>query len=301
MLLHQVKNLSSEQSTLESELRAFERVIQRLTTNEVHATQAPNTSQPPPGLFGSRGFSEPTSGPSGIRSSAEPTPGSSGSHGISVKSSNHPTYEGKRSLHNVTAFLFAFERHFKNAAQAIGWVSMTGWGDHAVLQLKGDAAVWAMHRFPMSAPIEWSTFCKDLKAKFIPSNALDLVKRECEELSLKMGERITEFDELFRRLHSKLDLPQPMPAEMLAAAYGYKIKMGNKGVYKTWFVILACAIGLQPSNSAWNTSPHWTRLSTSLNLEVAPTLPQLLKLQLGRWTPRNVVQLAQLARPMTTA
>jgi hypothetical protein len=112
-------------------------------------------------------------------------------------------YEGKRTLDDVTAFLFALERHFKNAAQAIGWVSTPGCGEQAVLQLKGDAAVWAMHRFPMSAPIEWSTFCTELKAKLIPSNALDLVKREWEELSLMMGERVTEFNEHFRRLRSK--------------------------------------------------------------------------------------------------
>jgi len=85
-----------------------------------------------------------------------------------------------------------------------------GWGEQAVLQLKGDAAVWAMHcRFPMSAPIEWSTFCTELKAKYIPSNALDLVKREWEELSLKQGERVTEFNECFRGLRSKLDPRQP--------------------------------------------------------------------------------------------
>ena len=101
-----------------------------------------------------------------------------------------------------------------------------------MLQLKGDAAVWAMHRFPMSAPIEWSTFCTELKAKCIPSNALDLVKREWEELSLKKGEHVTEFKEYCRRLHSKLDPHQPMLANMLADAYGYKIEKGNKGVYK---------------------------------------------------------------------
>jgi len=61
MLLHQVKNLSSEKSSLETELRAFERVIQPLTTNQVHATPVPITSQPPPGLFGIRGSSESTS------------------------------------------------------------------------------------------------------------------------------------------------------------------------------------------------------------------------------------------------
>jgi len=44
MLLHQVKNLSSEKRSLESKLRGFEQVIQRLTTNEVHPTLAPNTS-----------------------------------------------------------------------------------------------------------------------------------------------------------------------------------------------------------------------------------------------------------------
>jgi len=44
-------------------------------------------------------------------------------------------------LDDVTAFLFALERHFKNAAQAIGWVCTTGWEEQAALQLRGDAAV----------------------------------------------------------------------------------------------------------------------------------------------------------------
>jgi len=109
MLLHQVKNLSSEKSCLESKLRAFERVIQQLTTNQVHATPAPNTSEPPPGLFGTDGSSEPTSGLFGIHGSAEPTPGPSGNSAFSVKSSNLPPYAGKRTLDDVTAFLFALE------------------------------------------------------------------------------------------------------------------------------------------------------------------------------------------------
>jgi len=87
-----------------------------------------------------------------------------------------------------------------------------------VLQLKGDTAVWAIHRFPMSMPIEWSTFCTELKGMFIPSNALDLVKHKREELSLKMGEHVTGFNECFGRLGSKLDPHQPMPAEMLVDA-----------------------------------------------------------------------------------
>jgi hypothetical protein len=62
MLLHQVKNLSSEQSSLEFELIAFECVIQSLTTNQVHATMALHTAQPPACLCGIRGSSEPTSG-----------------------------------------------------------------------------------------------------------------------------------------------------------------------------------------------------------------------------------------------
>ena len=171
ILLHQVNNLSSWKSSLESELRAFARVIQLPKTNQIRATPAPNTSQLPPGLSGIRGSSEPTSGLFGIR-------GSSGSSGFSVKSSNLPTYEATQTLDIVTTFLFALEQHFKDAAQAIGWVGTTDWGEQGVLQLKGDAAVWAMHRFPMSAPIEWSTFCTELKAKFIPSNTLDLVKCE---------------------------------------------------------------------------------------------------------------------------
>ena len=232
MLLHQAKNFTSEKSNQGSELRAFERVIQRLTNNQVHATLAPITSQQPAGLFRIRGSSELTSGPFGICGSAEPTPAPSGDRSFSVKSSNLPTYEGKQTLDDVTAFLFALEQHFKNAAQAIGWVGTTGWGEQAVLQSKADAAVWARHHFPMGAPIKWSMFCTELKAKFIPSNAVNLVKREWEELILKNGERVTEFTKRFRRLCSKLDPHQLMPAKILADAYGYKIEKGNLGVHK---------------------------------------------------------------------
>jgi len=154
------------------------------------------------------------------------------------------------------------ERHFKNAAQAIGWVGTTGWGEQAVLQLKGNPAVWAMHRFRMSAPIEWSTFCTELKAKFILSNTLDLVKREWEELSLKKGERVTEFNEPFRCLCSKLDLHQPVGAKMLANAYGYKIEKGNQGVNKD----LVRYIGMSDSTPTLEQRmEHLAALDTSLN------------------------------------
>jgi len=165
-------------------------------------------------------------------------------------------------LDNVTAFLFALERHFRNAAQAIGWVGTIGGGEKAVLQLKGNTAVWAMHRFPMSTPIEWSTICTELKAKFIPSNTLDLVKHEWAELSLKEGECVTEFDERFRRLCSKLDPHPPMPAEMSADAYGYKIKKGNQGVYKD----LVRYIGMcDRTPTLEQHMQHLVTLDTSLN------------------------------------
>jgi len=143
------------------------------------------TSHPPLGPFGIRGSSEITSRLLGIRGSAEPTPAPSGGCGFSVKSSNLPTYESKQTLDDVAAFLFALERQFENAAPAMGWVRTTGWGKQAVLQPKGDAAVWAMHHFPMRMPMEWSTMCTELKAKNIPSNALDMVKCKSEELSLQ--------------------------------------------------------------------------------------------------------------------
>jgi len=247
MLLHHGKNLSSDKSSLESESRAIERVLQRLTTNQKYATPVPNTSQLPPGLFGIRGSSEPTSGLFGscgsfkstsglfgIRGSAKPTSGLSGSHGFSVKSSNLQTYKGKQTLNNVTAFLFALEWHLKNAVQVIGWVGTMGWEEQAVLKMQGNAAVWAMHHFQMSTPMEWSTFHTELKSKFIPSNALDLVKCKWEELSLKKGERVTQFNECFHWLCWKLDTHQPMPAEMLANTYGYKIEKGNQRVYNDW-------------------------------------------------------------------
>jgi hypothetical protein len=127
---------------------------------------------------------------------------------------------------DITGIFFGLEQHLKNAARAIESVGTMGWGEQAVLELKGNAAVRAMHHFPISTPIQWTTFCTELKVKFIPSNTLDLVKREWEELSLKRGEHIPEFNEHFRRLRSKLDPYQPMPAEMLADTYG------NQGVDK---------------------------------------------------------------------
>jgi hypothetical protein len=57
-------------------------------------------------------------------------------------------------LDDGTTFHFALELHFKNTAQAIGWVGTTGQGEQAVLQVKGNEAVWAMHRFPMCTHIE---------------------------------------------------------------------------------------------------------------------------------------------------
>jgi len=45
------------------------------------------------------------------------------------------------------------------------WMGGTmGWGEQAVLQLKCNAAIWAMHRFPMSMPIEWFTLGTELTA-----------------------------------------------------------------------------------------------------------------------------------------
>jgi len=139
-----------------------------------------------------------------------------------------------------------------------------------VLQLKGDAAVWAIRRFPMSAPIEWSTFCTELKAKFVPSNALDLVKREWEELSLEKGERVTEFNRRFRHLRSKLDPHQPMPAEMLADPYGYKIEQGNQGVYRD----LVGYIGMRDTTPTLEQRlEHLAALDTSLNKSQSGSSP----------------------------
>jgi len=97
---------------------------------------------------------------------------------------------------------------------------------------------------------------------FIPSNALDLVKCEWEELSLRKGERVTEFNEHFRRLRSKLDPHQPMPAEMLADAYGYKIEKGNQGVYKDFVRY----IGMRDRTPTLEQRmEHLAALDTSLN------------------------------------
>jgi hypothetical protein len=131
-----------------------------------------------------------------------------------------------------------------------------------VLQLKGDAAIWAMHRFPMSTPIELTTFCMEVKAKYITSNALDLVKRKWEELSLKKGECITEFTKHFRHLHSMLDLYQPMPSEMLSYANGFQIEKGNQGMCEDLFRY----IGMRDRTPTLEQHMgYFTTLDTSLN------------------------------------
>jgi hypothetical protein len=92
--------------------------------------------QPPPTLFAICSVSELTSGLFWLHGSAEPTIGSFRIRGFPVKSSQLARYEGKCTLDDVIACLFAFEGHSKNVAHAIGWVGMTGWGKQAVLQLK---------------------------------------------------------------------------------------------------------------------------------------------------------------------
>jgi len=169
-----------------------------------------------------------------------------------------------------------------------------------VLQLKCDAAVWTMHRFPISAPIEWSTFCTELEPKFIPSNALDLVKREWEELSIKKGESVTELNERFRHLSSKFDQQQPMPAEMLADAYGFKIDNGNQGVYKD----LVCYMGMRDRTPTLEQlMEHLAALDMSLNKSESGSGPNTTTTTKAsaRKMDSKMVQLAQLAWPKTTA
>ena len=98
MRLHQVKDLWSENRSMESELRAFKRVIQWLTTIQIHATPVSNTFKWPLGLFGIRDSSERSSILFGGCGFAETSPRRCRSCGLSVKSSNNPTYEGKRTM-----------------------------------------------------------------------------------------------------------------------------------------------------------------------------------------------------------
>ena len=122
----------------------------------------------------------------------------------------------------------------------------------------------------MSALIEWSTFCTELGSKFIPSNTFDLIKREWEELSLKKGERVTEFDEHFHRLRSKLDSHQPMPAEMLADTYGYKIERGDHRDYND----LVRYIGMRDRTPTLEQRlKHLAALDTSLNKSQSGSCP----------------------------
>jgi len=91
---------------------------------------------------------------------------------------------------------------------------------------------------------------------------LDLVKHEWEDLSLQKKERVTEVNEGFDRLRSKLDPHQPMPAEMLADADGYMIEKGNQRVYQD----LVRYIGMcDRTPTLEQRMEHLAALDTSLN------------------------------------
>jgi len=194
-MLDQVKNLLSEKSSLESELRVCESVTQQWMTNQVHATLAPNTCKQTPASTSIWGSSVLIPDWFRIRGTSKMTPGPSGSCGFSVRSCNVLTDKGYQTFDNVAAILLPLEWHLELAIQAMGWVGTTRWGEQAVLQPTGNTAVWAMHLSPMSTPIKWFPICAELKVKYNASNILDLVKRELEELSLKKGEPITEYNE----------------------------------------------------------------------------------------------------------
>lgn len=145
-------------------------------TSRINATLVQNMCQLPPGPFRISGSTKLSLSSFRIHVAAKMTPSPCGSHGCSVKRSNLATSGGKQTLDDVTAFLVALECHFNNAAQAIRWVGTTGCGEQAVLQLQGDTAVRAVHHFPITAPIGWSTLCTEWSAKYIPSNSMDHVK-----------------------------------------------------------------------------------------------------------------------------
>jgi len=128
-----------------------------------------------------------------------------------------------------------------------------------------------MHRFPMSTAIAKSTFWTELKAKYISSHALDLVKCKWEELSLRKEERLTECNERFRGLHAQLDPHHRMSTKILSDSYGYKIENGHQGIYKD----LVHYIGMRDRTptvnqrmehlAALDPSPNQSQLASSFN------------------------------------
>jgi hypothetical protein len=151
-----------------------------------------------------------------------------------------------------------------------------GWGEQAVLQPKGDAAVWAMHRFKIGSPIEWFTFCTELNIKSNPSNALYLAKCKWEEQSFNKREFVTNDNKRFRCPHSNLDSHQPVPAVILVHADGYMIKLANQGVY----VESVHYIGIRDSSPTLKQHmDHLATLDISLN-----------KCQPGYWFNINTIR-----------
>lgn len=109
-------------------------------------------------------------------------------------SSWHVMFDGKLTLDNVTAIHFASRLHFPNVVQAIRWVRTTGCSWKAVHKLKGNAAIWAMHCFPICLPIKWTTCCWRINTEDITCNVFDQVKPEWKEHSLSKGGHVIELD-----------------------------------------------------------------------------------------------------------
>jgi len=213
-----------------------------------------------------------------MRGSAEQTPGLSGSHGFSVKSSNHPTYEGKEHwtispplffLRNVPwtmqprpldgpAQLAGESKQSYNwkATQRSGPCTMSQW----VRPSNGPpfAQSWKLSLF-YTTPWTWSS-----------ANGKNWAE-EREKVSQSLTSSCVAYFQIWTC--TSLWLPKCLPTLL-----DIRSKRASREITMTWFVILACTKELRTWNSAWSTSPQWTRLSPSLNLEVAPTLPPLRKI-----------------------
>jgi len=195
-------------------------------------------------------------------------PTNSSNHIVNVKITGLPTYDGTRTLDAITSFLSTLHCQFGPCAQELrltdkcGILLTNGWAAAAFLQFRGKAAVRANHRFPAhaSAGLAWEDFSATVKEAFIPPDALTRLERDWESLPVKVGQRVSAFNEHFRVFRHQLEPHAPPSNECLRNSYQFKLE-SNLEASKALFEKL----GSRPSVSLNDVMERISRLNAMRN------------------------------------
>ena len=143
---------------------------------------------------------------------------------------NLPTFSGDHTLSGVTNLLCELQRHLELRSQEIGWTNENGvakhegWGIYAVMQLKGAAATWARHLFPLDKSTTWEEFQQKLRAEYLPLDAVDTLKETWRKLRISRNGAVAAFNEVFRQVRSELDPHAPLLEAQALDAYKEKLE-----------------------------------------------------------------------------